>query len=95
MTSPVRVAVLVSRIRVEEKLLLAALEAAGAAVQVINDDDLVLPVVDTTFPPTPPLPATFPPTPPLPVTSPPTPPLQGEGSPPPSLAGKGAGGLGG
>jgi [lysine-biosynthesis-protein LysW]--L-2-aminoadipate ligase len=40
----VRVAVLVSRIRVEEKLLLTALEASGAAVQVINDDELVLPV---------------------------------------------------
>ena len=32
-----RIAVLVSRIRVEEKLLLAALEATGAAVQVIDD----------------------------------------------------------
>jgi [lysine-biosynthesis-protein LysW]--L-2-aminoadipate ligase len=41
----VRVAVLVSRIRVEEKLLLAALEAAAAQVQVVNDDELVLPVV--------------------------------------------------
>lgn len=36
-----RVAVLVSRIRVEEKLLLAALEAAGAQVQIVNDGDLV------------------------------------------------------
>lgn len=36
-----RVAVLVSRIRVEEKLLLAALEAAGADVQVVNDGELV------------------------------------------------------
>lgn len=36
-----RVAVLVSRIRVEEKLLLASLEAAGATVQVVNDGDLV------------------------------------------------------
>lgn len=44
MTSTVRIAVLVSRIRVEEKLLLTALEASGAMVQVINDDDLVLPV---------------------------------------------------
>jgi [lysine-biosynthesis-protein LysW]--L-2-aminoadipate ligase len=44
MTSAVRIAVLVSRIRVEEKLLLTALEASGAAVQVINDDDLVLPI---------------------------------------------------
>ncbi|MEJ5200181.1 MAG: RimK family alpha-L-glutamate ligase, partial [Anaerolineae bacterium] len=47
MTSPVRVAVLVSRIRVEEKLLLAALEAAGAEVRVVNDDDLVLPVISS------------------------------------------------
>ena len=46
MTSAVRIAVLVSRIRVEEKLLLTALEASGAAIQVINDDDLVLPVAD-------------------------------------------------
>lgn len=37
-------AMIVSRIRVEEKLLLAALQATGAAVQVINDDELVLPV---------------------------------------------------
>ncbi len=42
--SDVRIAVLVSRIRVEEKLLLTALEASGAQVQVINDDDLVLSV---------------------------------------------------
>ncbi|PKO21483.1 MAG: lysine biosynthesis protein LysX [Chloroflexi bacterium HGW-Chloroflexi-1] len=41
-----RVAVLVSRIRVEEKLLLTALEASGAEVQVINDGELVLPVGD-------------------------------------------------
>ncbi len=45
MTSTVRIAVLVSRIRVEEKLLLTALDASGAAVQVINDDELILPVV--------------------------------------------------
>jgi len=32
-----RIAVLLSRIRVEEKLLLTALEAAGAEVQVIDD----------------------------------------------------------
>lgn len=38
------IAMIVSRIRVEEKLLLAALQATGAAVQVINDDELVLPV---------------------------------------------------
>jgi [lysine-biosynthesis-protein LysW]--L-2-aminoadipate ligase len=44
--SDVRIAVLVSRIRVEEKLLLTALEASGAQVQVINDDDLVLPIDD-------------------------------------------------
>jgi [lysine-biosynthesis-protein LysW]--L-2-aminoadipate ligase len=37
-----RVAVLVSRIRVEEKLLLAALETAGASVQPIDDGELVL-----------------------------------------------------
>ena len=39
-----RVAVLLSRIRVEEKLLLTALEAAGADVQVIDDGELVLPL---------------------------------------------------
>jgi len=44
--SDVRIAVLVSRIRVEEKLLLTALEASGAQVQVINDDDLVLSLAD-------------------------------------------------
>ncbi len=38
------VAVIVSRIRVEEKLLLAALETAGASVQLVNDDELVLPI---------------------------------------------------
>lgn len=37
-----RVAVLVSRIRVEEKLLLAALEATGADIQVVNDGSIVL-----------------------------------------------------
>ncbi len=42
--SPVSVAMIVSRIRVEEKLLLAALENAGATVQLVNDDELVLPV---------------------------------------------------
>ncbi len=36
-----RVAVIASRIRVEEKLLLAALEAAGADVTLVNDDQLV------------------------------------------------------
>jgi [lysine-biosynthesis-protein LysW]---L-2-aminoadipate ligase len=36
------VAILVSRIRVEEKLLLAALEAAGAVVQVVDDGELIL-----------------------------------------------------
>jgi [lysine-biosynthesis-protein LysW]---L-2-aminoadipate ligase len=39
-----RVAVLTSRIRVEEKLLLTALEACGAEVTVVNDGDLVLPI---------------------------------------------------
>ena len=37
-----RVAILVSRIRVEEKLLLASLETAGASVQVVDDGELVL-----------------------------------------------------
>ena len=37
----VTVAVLISRIRTEEKLLLAALEVAGAAVQVVKDGDLI------------------------------------------------------
>jgi [lysine-biosynthesis-protein LysW]--L-2-aminoadipate ligase len=45
MTDKTRIAVLVSRIRVEEKLLLTALEASGAAVQVVNDDELVLSIV--------------------------------------------------
>jgi [lysine-biosynthesis-protein LysW]--L-2-aminoadipate ligase len=36
------VALLVSRIRVEEKLLLRALEAAGASVQVVDDGALIL-----------------------------------------------------
>lgn len=36
-----RVAVIASRIRVEEKLLLAALEAAGAEVTLVNDDEIV------------------------------------------------------
>jgi [lysine-biosynthesis-protein LysW]--L-2-aminoadipate ligase len=39
-----RVAVIASRIRVEEKLLLASLEAAGADVSVVNDDELTIPV---------------------------------------------------
>jgi [lysine-biosynthesis-protein LysW]--L-2-aminoadipate ligase len=39
-----RVAVIASRIRVEEKLLLAALETAGAEVVVVNDDALAMPV---------------------------------------------------
>jgi [lysine-biosynthesis-protein LysW]--L-2-aminoadipate ligase len=51
-TAGASVAVIVSRIRVEEKLLLAALEAAGASVQLVNDDDLVLPIMD--LPPRPP-----------------------------------------
>ena len=37
-----RVAVLVSRIRVEEKLLLSALDEAGAAVQLVDDGQLLL-----------------------------------------------------
>jgi [lysine-biosynthesis-protein LysW]---L-2-aminoadipate ligase len=41
-----RVAVLISRIRVEEKLLLAALEAAGAAVRIVNDGELVFALGD-------------------------------------------------
>lgn len=36
----IRVAVIISRVRVEEKLLLAALEAAGAHVQIVKDGDL-------------------------------------------------------
>lgn len=44
MTSAVRVAMLVSRIRVEEKLLLTALEAAGADVQLLDDGALVFAV---------------------------------------------------
>jgi [lysine-biosynthesis-protein LysW]--L-2-aminoadipate ligase len=36
------VAMLVSRIRVEEKLLLAALEQAGAVVRIVDDGDLIL-----------------------------------------------------
>ena len=38
------IALVVSRIRVEEKLLLAALEAAGAEVHLVNDDALVFPI---------------------------------------------------
>jgi [lysine-biosynthesis-protein LysW]---L-2-aminoadipate ligase len=45
MTANLTVAVIVSRIRVEEKLLLQALEAAGVTVQIVNDDELVLPVM--------------------------------------------------
>jgi [lysine-biosynthesis-protein LysW]--L-2-aminoadipate ligase len=36
-----RVAVIASRIRVEEKLLLLALEATGAQVSLVNDDEIV------------------------------------------------------
>lgn len=36
-----RVAVIASRIRVEEKLLLQALESAGAEVNLVNDDEIV------------------------------------------------------
>lgn len=45
-TRPVRVAVLLSRIRVEEKLLLSALEEAGAEVKVVDDGELILPLGD-------------------------------------------------
>jgi [lysine-biosynthesis-protein LysW]--L-2-aminoadipate ligase len=37
-----RIALLVSRIRVEEKLLLSALEATGADVQLVDDGELIL-----------------------------------------------------
>jgi [lysine-biosynthesis-protein LysW]---L-2-aminoadipate ligase len=39
-----RVAVLISRIRVEEKLLLAALEACGAEITLVNDAELIMPL---------------------------------------------------
>ncbi len=39
-----RVTVIASRIRVEEKLLLQALEAAGAEVSLVNDDEIIFPV---------------------------------------------------
>ncbi len=42
----IRVAVILSRIRVEEKLLLSALEAAGAVVQLLDDGELVFPLGD-------------------------------------------------
>jgi [lysine-biosynthesis-protein LysW]--L-2-aminoadipate ligase len=42
----IRVAVILSRIRVEEKLLLAALEAAGASVKLVDDGQLVFPLGD-------------------------------------------------
>ena len=42
-----RVAVLLSRVRVEEKLLLAALESCGVEVQIVKDDDLILPMGDS------------------------------------------------
>ena len=41
-----RVAVILSRIRVEEKLLLNALQAVGADVNVVDDGDLILPMGD-------------------------------------------------
>src|SRR6185295_12337210 len=37
-----RVGILASRIRVEEKHLIASFEARGAVVDIINDDDLIL-----------------------------------------------------
>ena len=45
-----RVALLVSRIRVEEKLLLRALENAGADVQLVRDGDLVFAPDEARFP---------------------------------------------
>ena len=45
-----RVALLVSRIRVEEKLLLRALEATGAEVQLVRDGDLVFAPDEARFP---------------------------------------------
>jgi [lysine-biosynthesis-protein LysW]--L-2-aminoadipate ligase len=39
-----RVGILASRIRVEEKHLIASFEARGATVEIINDDDLILTV---------------------------------------------------
>jgi [lysine-biosynthesis-protein LysW]--L-2-aminoadipate ligase len=47
----IQVAVLVSRIRVEEKLLLAALDTAGAAVQIVNDGELVMRVTEDSLSP--------------------------------------------
>lgn len=44
MTAQIKVGIIASRIRVEEKHLLAAFEARGISVTVINDDDLILPV---------------------------------------------------
>jgi [lysine-biosynthesis-protein LysW]--L-2-aminoadipate ligase len=46
-----RVAVLVSRIRVEEKLLLSALEAAGVVVQAVDDGELLLGATGDAAPP--------------------------------------------
>jgi len=43
-TAQIKVGIIASRIRVEEKHLLAAFEARGISVTVINDDDLILPV---------------------------------------------------
>ncbi len=45
-SSRARVAVLISRIRVEEKLLLEALVACGADITVVNDAELVLKIGD-------------------------------------------------
>jgi [lysine-biosynthesis-protein LysW]---L-2-aminoadipate ligase len=42
--TPPRIAIIASRIRAEEKHLLAAFEARGAAVTVLNDDEMILPV---------------------------------------------------
>lgn len=45
-----KVAFVVSRIRVEEKLLLAALEQTGAEIELVNDDNLIFPVGDGASP---------------------------------------------
>ena len=54
--SRITVAVLISRIRTEEKLLLAALEAAGAQAEVVKDGDLVFSDVVTAHSPPPSIP---------------------------------------
>jgi [lysine-biosynthesis-protein LysW]--L-2-aminoadipate ligase len=44
MTDPIRVGIIASRIRVEEKHLIGVFEKRGVVVTVINDDELILPV---------------------------------------------------